>query len=512
MTTINTEAVVSASASAHTPESVSVPAPTHVSDYSAAGRADWQRRYQRKLIISDLVVTVLAVEMAQWVRFGTGFVAPSTTPVFENYLVASAALAACWLAMLAAFNTRSVRVIGSGVEEYRRVATSGFALFGFVAIVSLLFQLDLARIYLATAFPLGIVGLLLSRRVWRSSLSRARAKGDYQARVLVVGSLRAVRDFVATIDKEPSHGYDVVAACVTNAASGPQELSCGQHTVPVLGNENDVIDAIEQTGADTLAVANAETYGIRGMRDLVWQIEPYEVDLVVAPGVVDVAGPRLAMTPVAGLPLLHVERPQYHGAERALKRILDLTIASTALLVLSPLMIVTALAVKLTSPGPIIYKANRIGLNGEPFSMYKFRSMVQNADKQREDLVEQNEGAGPLFKMRDDPRITPVGKFIRRFSIDELPQLFNVLNRSMSVVGPRPPLAEETAAYDEMVTRRMLVRPGVTGLWQVSGRSDLSWEDSVRLDLYYIENWSILGDLFILMRTVRAVVSQSGAY
>jgi lipopolysaccharide/colanic/teichoic acid biosynthesis glycosyltransferase len=144
--------------------------------------------------------------------------------------------------------------------------------------------------------------------------------------------------------------------------------------------------------------------------------------------------------------------------------------------------------------------------------MYKFRSMVQNADKQREDLVEQNEGAGPLFKMRDDPRITPVGKFIRRFSIDELPQLFNVLNRSMSVVGPRPPLAEETAAYDEMVTRRMLVRPGVTGLWQVSGRSDLSWEDSVRLDLYYIENWSILGDLFILMRTVRAVVSRSGAY
>ncbi|MCD2119643.1 sugar transferase, partial [Rhodococcus pyridinivorans] len=241
-----------------------------------------------------------------------------------------------------------------------------------------------------------------------------------------------------------------------------------------------------------VVVTATETLGSDGLHDLVWQLEPLETDLVVATGVVDVAGPRIEMRPVAGLPLIHVEKPSYHGAKRSGKRIFDLAFASAALVVLAPVFAVVALLIKLEDRGPVFYKAERIGLDGEPFGMVKFRSMVTNADKMVDRLLAQNEGAGPLFKMKDDPRVTRVGRVMRRFSIDELPQFLNVIRGEMSVVGPRPPLRREVEAYDGRVKRRLLVRPGVTGLWQVSGRSDLSWDESVRLDLSYVENWSMV--------------------
>ncbi|MFZ5869610.1 MAG: sugar transferase, partial [Actinomycetota bacterium] len=224
------------------------------------------------------------------------------------------------------------------------------------------------------------------------------------------------------------------------------------------------------------------------------------------------AGPRVHTRPVGGLALLHVEAPRYVGANKVGKTLFDLVVASACIVVLSPLLITIALLVRFTDPGPVIYRQRRIGLNGEPFDMLKFRSMVVDADKRLAELTATNEAAGPLFKMRDDPRVTRVGRVLRRYSLDELPQLFNVLNRTMSLVGPRPPLPHEVATYEARVARRLLVRPGMTGLWQVSGRSDLSWEDSVRLDLFYVENWSITEDLLILAKTLRAVVSSRGAY
>lgn len=219
------------------------------------------------------------------------------------------------------------------------------------------------------------------------------------------------------------------------------------------------------------------------------------------------------MRPVAGLPLIHVEKPQYHGAKRFQKRLFDTIFSGMVLLLGLPVLVAIAVAIKLTSRGPIFYRQERIGLDGEPFEMIKFRTMVDGADKMLSQLIELNESdGGVLFKMRSDPRITPVGRFLRKYSLDELPQFINVFKRDMSVVGPRPPLANEVKSYDDYARRRLLVRPGITGLWQVSGRSDLNWEDSVRLDLFYVENWSMISDFMIAVKTVKAVLSHRGAY
>jgi exopolysaccharide biosynthesis polyprenyl glycosylphosphotransferase len=233
----------------------------------------------------------------------------------------------------------------------------------------------------------------------------------------------------------------------------------------------------------------------------------------VSPGIVDVACPRLTVRPVAGLPLINVDKPQYHGAKRFQKRAFDICFSLLALLAASPVMMVAAVAVKLTSHGPVFYRAERIGLDGVPFRMIKFRTMVVDADRRLAEVANRNESVGGvLFKIRRDPRVTRAGRLLRRYSIDELPQFINVVRGDMSVVGPRPPLRSEVETYDHRVRRRLLVRPGITGLWQVSGRSDLSWDDSVRLDLSYVENWSMLSDLAIAAKTVGAVCCGSGAY
>jgi exopolysaccharide biosynthesis polyprenyl glycosylphosphotransferase len=242
-------------------------------------------------------------------------------------------------------------------------------------------------------------------------------------------------------------------------------------------------------------------------------LEANDVDLVVSPGVIDVAGQRLIMRPVSGYPLIHVEKPQYQGAKRFQKRAFDFCFAVAALIAASPILLCAALAIKLTSRGPVFYASERIGLDGEPFTVLKLRTMVADADAKLPELSDQNDSpGGVLFKMRNDPRVTRIGKTLRRYSIDELPQFINVLKQEMSVVGPRPPLRREVDTYDCDIRRRLLVRPGITGLWQVSGRSDLSWEESVRLDLSYVENWSTVADLVIILKTLRAVPLQDGAY
>jgi exopolysaccharide biosynthesis polyprenyl glycosylphosphotransferase len=281
----------------------------------------------------------------------------------------------------------------------------------------------------------------------------------------------------------------------------------------VLGDEGKVHDAILKTNADTVALTTTDHLGPEGVRELSWDLHTLGVDLVVTPGVVDVAGPRLTMRPVAGLPLIHVEKPQYSGTKKIQKLAFDYFVSLSVLLGALPVMIAAAIAIKLTSKGPVFYRSERIGLEGAPFQMVKFRTMVEDADKQVDSLVNVNDSVGGvLFKIKDDPRITAVGRLLRKYSIDELPQFFNVLRRDMSVVGPRPPLRREVDTYNDQVRRRLLVLPGITGLWQVSGRSDLSWEDSVRLDLSYVENWSITNDVLIAVKTIRTVATGSGAY
>ncbi|TDO08276.1 Undecaprenyl-phosphate galactose phosphotransferase WbaP/exopolysaccharide biosynthesis polyprenyl glycosylphosphotransferase [Mycobacterium sp. BK086] len=473
----------------------------------------WQQSYSRRLGAVDLIGVILSVGLAQWLRFGA-LPENDLGYRYSNYLLVSVAIAVLWMLALSINHSRSPRIIGSGAEEYRRVWVGTAAVFGGIAIISMLFKLEIARGYLVIALPAGIVFLGLGRWVARRIVVRARQKyGRCITRVVVVGSAPAVRDLSRSLAREEWSEYEVVGACISGPLNRTELTVPGVGTIPTFGDETNVVGAVTATNSHAVAITATERLDGRGIRNLSWELEKLNIDLLVAPGVVDVAGPRLQMRPVAGLPLIHVEKPQYHGAKRFQKRLFDIVFSSTVLLFGLPVLVALALAIKLTSKGPIFYRQERIGLDGEPFEMIKFRTMVDGADKMRAELAELNESeGGVLFKMRSDPRITPVGRFLRKYSLDELPQFINVFKRDMSVVGPRPPLAGEVKSYDDYAKRRLLVRPGITGLWQVSGRSDLSWEDSVRLDLFYVENWSMISDLLIAVKTLRAVLGHSGAY
>jgi exopolysaccharide biosynthesis polyprenyl glycosylphosphotransferase len=418
-----------------------------------------------------------------------------------------------WMGFLSMYRTRSPRIIGAGAEEYRRVFSATLTFVGLTATGLVFLRPELARGYLGLALPFGCATLLLSRNLLRRLIVMQRKRGRCMSAVVAVGNPRAVRALATSLARGTDHGCTVVAACVPGGSAITAIDVPGCRPLPILGDEHCIESAIVQTGADTVALTATEHLGPEGIRDLSWRLDALGLDLLVSPGVVDVAAPRLTMWPVAGLPLIHVERPRYSGAKCFQKRAFDICFATLVLVATLPLLLLVAIAIKLTSKGPAFYRSERIGLDGKPFSIIKFRSMVADADTQCESLLEFNEfGGGVLFKIRRDPRVTNVGRVIRRFSIDELPQFINVLTRQMSVVGPRPPLRREVDMYDDHVRRRLLVRPGITGLWQVSGRSDLSWEDSVRLDLSYVENWSMLSDLLIIVKTVRAVVNGAGAY
>ena len=474
-------------------------------------RTTWQRRYAAELRLTDNLVVCAAVVLAQYIRFGTTELAAGQFKYFVPGF--SVAFIVVWLTALAGFHTRSPRVIGSGIEEYRRVIAASFWTFGAIAIVTLLVKVDVVRGYLAVALPVGILGLVLSRLFWRGRLARQRANGGYQTAVLAIGEPDAVQNLANELTRNAVDGYRVVGVGVPGyGPSRGEQITVNGREIPIIGGETQVLEAIRTCGADSVAIAGTECFGVRGIRKLIWDLEPLGVDLIVSTGVMDVALSRLVMRPIAGLPLLHIEKPQYLGAKRFQKRAFDVCFACAALIPTLPILIATAIAIKVNSRGPVFYSSERIGMDGKPFSMMKFRTMVRDADKELAGLLSANESDGLLFKIRDDPRITRVGRVLRRFSIDELPQFLNVLRGEMSVVGPRPPLRREVEAYDCDVLRRLLVKPGVTGLWQVSGRSDLSWEQSVRLDLSYVDNWSMTQDVLIIAKTLRAVFRRTGAY
>lgn len=471
----------------------------------------WRWRYARTVRWADRAVVVAAVGVAQIVRFGTDPFAPAGALPIPG-IVASAVLVVVWLCSLRITQSSDPRILGSGAAEYNRVIRASIAVFAVVAIVDLVANLSVARGYLAILLLSGLVGLLLVRYALRRVTMSRRMRGLDCDAILVVGEPRSVTPLIRRLNKEPRLGFEVVGTCLPVPSRSGPVLEVGERKVPVYGDFTMVREAIALSGARVVAVTSADLLGHSAMRELSWDLEGMNVEMLVAPGILDVAGPRLTMRPEAGLPLLHVDKPRYEGATRFVKLAFDKTLAFCAVAALFPVMIACALAVKFDSRGPVFYRGERVGLNNEPFRMWKFRSMVVDADALRADLATQSEGNGVLFKIRDDPRVTRVGKFMRRYSLDELPQLFNVLDGSMSLVGPRPPLREEVETYDVVVTRRMLVRPGITGLWQVSGRSDLDWEESVQLDLSYVENWTLAGDVIILWRTVRAVLAKDGAY
>ncbi len=498
-----------------TPSVVQALPATRVAARSEDQSVPWLAKYGKSLVVVDLVAIVTAVGFAQWARFGDtpGRPALAMFPTIA-YLEISFLIAIVWMATLSVNHARSPRVIGSGAEEYRRVWLATLSVFGGIAIISMLFKLEVARGYLSIAMPVGLTLLMLGRWFARKSVIRARkAFGRCITRLLVVGSPRTVRDLTLALSREQWSGYDIVGACVPGPVTRDHIAVPGIGNIPVYGDHTMVAEAVVATGSQAVAVAATESFHGKGLRDLSWELEKFDIDLLVSPGVIDVVGPRLHMRPVAGLPLIHIEKPQYHGAKKFQKRAFDVCFSGLALLCGLPLLLIIAMGVKLTSRGPVFYRQNRTGIDGESFEMFKFRTMIVGADSMIEELAAKNEcKGGVIFKMKNDPRVTFLGRFLRKYSLDELPQFFNVLKGDMSVVGPRPHPEAEAARYDDEAMRRLLVRPGITGLWQVSGRSDLAWEDAVRLDLFYVENWSMMADLLIAFKTLRIELRPSGAY
>ncbi|MGY1854936.1 sugar transferase [Modestobacter sp. SYSU DS0290] len=486
-----------------------VPAPrgngdARVPRLAVAPRADrpgtaWVRRHRLGLVGLEAALAAVA---------GTAVLVAREGVAGGALWWACLSLVVVWPLLLGATGAHHERVLGVGSDEFRRIGRAGLLLLAGLGFVSYAAALELSRALVVIAVPLLTLATLVLRYAARRVLHRRRMRGECVKRVVVVGRGGAALELVDRLRTTRHAGLDVVALCVTPADRGRVAQAVD---LPVAGLDEVVATAV-RTGADTIAVTSASETAAQYLRSLSWQLEGTGLELLVAPGLVEVAGPRLHIRPFEGLPLLAVEQPRFEGWRRVVKGALDRSVALTALVALAPVFAVLAVAVRLSGPGPVFFRQQRVGVGGAEFTMLKFRSMVDGAHRQVAGLSDGNDADGLLFKMRSDPRVTPVGRWLRRLSLDELPQLVNVLTGSMSLVGPRPPLPEEVARYDSSVSRRLLVRPGLTGLWQISGRSDLSWEEAVRLDLRYVENWSLALDAQILWKTARAVVSASGAY
>lgn len=481
-----------------------------------AMRQRWLRQYSARLVALDAIAGVVAGVVAYLARFSNEGLAATglnvVPPADPNpaYRWFSLLLPVLWVGTVALSRAYEWRFLGIGSEEFQRVFRAFVALIATVGFASYATKAEMARGYVVLALPLAAGLSLAGRYLARRQVHRRRHAGDYLLNVIAVGGEYSIGDLVTQLRREPSAGMRVIGACLSPDARG--ELLAALD-VPVFGTLDDAARLARETGVDTVAVTSCPEMSGARLRRLAWELEGTDIELVVAPGLIEVAGPRLHIRPVSGLPLLHVEEPEFSGARRVVKNAVDQLAAAALLLMLSPLLIGIGVAVRLSSRGPAFFRQTRIGKGGREFTMIKFRTMVVDAEARRAELVEHNERSdGLLFKIKNDPRITPIGRILRKYSLDELPQILNVLAGSMSLVGPRPPLPEEVALYGDDMRRRLLVKPGVTGLWQISGRSDLTWEETVRLDLRYVENWSLTLDLMILWKTTFAVARGAGAY
>ena len=449
----------------------------------------------------DGLCALVAGQLAFWVRLGD--LSSARVYLFASCLL----LPIAWLAIVAMVDGYDVRFIGVGSNEFRRVLNAGLILTAGVAFISYAAKAQLARGYVVVAFPSLTVLDLAARYVLRKRLHRLRGLGAFMQKIVIAGYPDVVADIIMQLRREPYHGLTVVAACLAGTAE-TDEIS----GIPAVSGLDRVAAVAGDFGADTVAVLSCPELSGTKLRELAWDLEKTGTGLCVAPAVLDIAGARTSIWPAAGLPLVYMDHPEFTGTARFMKAVFDKTVACVALALLSPLLTAIALLIKAHDGGPVLFSQVRVGVDGRRFRIYKFRTMVPDAEALRDQLTEQNDGAGVLFKMRADPRVTGLGSLLRRSSLDELPQLLNVALGDMSLVGPRPALPEETDNYHHHMRRRLAVKPGITGLWQVNGRSDLPWEEAVRLDVRYVENWSLMLDLQILWKTWSAISSGSGAY
>jgi exopolysaccharide biosynthesis polyprenyl glycosylphosphotransferase len=460
---------------------------------------EWLVTYTATLVAGDIVSAVAAACLT----------VALTGPVRALGLGLAVMGALTWPVLLMSLGTYAERRHGAGSGEYRRVGIGGviaIAVAGYAAHVPALAGLNQL---LLVGVPMATVLTLVNRGLNRWRLHAARRYGFMTKRVVLVGRDVAVLDLIARLRRDPAAGLCVVGACVPRPT---EQAYLERRGVVVLGGLDEVVRVLDEVGADAVVVASASETAGQYLRTLSWRLEGTNVDVLLGPGLLEVAPNRLQVRPTTSVPLIQIREPEFRGYRRLIKGILDRVSAAVLLVLGAPLFLAIVAAIRSTSPGPAFYRQRRVGKRGRQFDMLKFRSMALDADQSLDSLLERNEGNGVLFKLRCDPRVTPVGRFLRRYSLDELPQLINVLKGQMSFVGPRPALEREVARYGPDMHRRLLVKPGITGLWQISGRSDLSWDEAVELDVRYVDNWSLGLDLAILLRTIRAVLRRAGAY
>lgn len=463
-----------------------------------------------------LPATALAIDVALMVAIGAiAAVGRQRLGVFENsadvsglLVVAGPLMLFGWVLSIMFFGGYQLNVFGAGTDEYKRLINASLVTAGLVGVGSYLAKYELSRGFFMLAFVVGIPLLLLGRFLLRRALHRARLRGVLMQRVLIAGSRSHIDEVASVLRREPWLGYQVVGA-LTPAYDLSVETKSG---IPVLGNADEASSVAAVADVDVIFFAGGSLGSSNQMRKIVWDLEEQDIQVVVAPSVSEISSDRVRVRPVGGLPLMHIDPPTSIDASRWGKRLFDLVGSVGLLIAFSPLFLVAALQIKLVDGGSVLFRQARTGRDGTEFDCLKFRTMVTDAESLLVSLHEEQGYEGGLFKMENDPRITKPGRWLRRYSVDELPQLINVLRGDMSLVGPRPPLPLEVAGYEIDTHRRLRVRPGMTGLWQVSGRSDLSYSEAVRLDLYYVDNWSMIQDLTILVKTWSAVFSSRGAY
>lgn len=487
---------------------------------SQASAGQGLQAYSRHLMVGDIFAIAIAIALAHIIRFS-----PSSDPALAlagqladvlplTYIPISIVGGLVWLGLLKTAHVYNTFTIGAGAHEYQQIIRITLEYFGGLAILSYLLKAGFSRAYFLIVLPLGVVLLLLNHWGWRQWLVGQRARGRFTIPALLVGGTDTVTA-VAKLLSTPGggSGYRLLGACTPEMR---RDAPLAKTELPVLGDLDDAPRIAAARGASTVILTGCSELTPTKVKQLSWSLESDHRHLVIVPSLMDFASPRITTQHVAGLPLTHVGMPTLDRRARLIKRSVDLLLSTLALLLTSPLLVITALAIKFDDRGPVLFHQTRVGESGTTFTMVKFRSMAVDAEQRlavlRQKARRDEVGNDILFKLRHDPRVTRVGRFIRKFSIDELPQLLNVLRGEMSLIGPRPSLPEEATHYDMTARRRLNAKPGLTGLWQVSGRSNLTWEQSIRLDLYYVENWSLIGDLLILVKTVREVLHPTDAY
>jgi exopolysaccharide biosynthesis polyprenyl glycosylphosphotransferase len=458
------------------------------------------RVYTTRAVIWDSVAIVAAAAI--------GFVLRWTIPynldlTDATYVLLALVVVVSWSIALVLFGAYDSRILGVGSEEFKRVVTASAAVFAGVAIIAFAFKLDLSRGFVLITFVAGLTLILTVRWALRAWLRHERRYGHYLHRTIVVGSGERQAEIVDLLGRDPVAGFTVVDV-VEEPASDIAEDALDTWL-------DEVMTRIALEEADTVAVAGSPQLGQWVIKRLSWRLEGPRIDLIVAPTLGDFAGPRVSMRMAADLPLLHLDEPHLAGPKRAIKRALDIVFGSALLVMFTPFMLVASIGTLMTSRGPILYTQERIGRSGELIRIRKFRTMYVGSDAKRDEIIGSPD-LSILERYRRDPRITPFGRFLRRWSIDEMPQVVNVIAGSMSLVGPRPVLLDEIPLLDDADHRRHLTKPGLTGLWQVSGRKTVDWDERMRLDLDYVEHWSPALDLVIVAKTVKAVVMGDGAY